>query len=858
MSCIKLKPIIILILALWPNIAVAACYDSNNEFDNGDIKGMYIEFTNKPPSRSCSNGYEAPYIFVTPEGSGIKSSPNIQFTITEFSNSSDLTQAGDKVNLMRIYSQNLELAEIFIYYDGSEKFISSSPPNIVHQNFELDREYIITNNHIQFASISEIQFADTPKNNKEYQFIGKIDNIKYDNSPIVISRGYIIDYDNSFDYDADNRKKSATKLKEGIKSENKLIYYDYTLDYNPTTNSGNIKNIECKSGYSPGPTNAGYYFKKDAGRQIMFYGCCFKDAYDAGNQGHLSLKINQSVGFDPNLSYSSDYINQLNSADVINLLSNRASDIECSSPGGTLISDVASYYFDIDSCTMKLYGGCEGDKTIYPSSIGAQKLDFCSTIKIGHRFQDYNVDKTEIQCESYCTHQDDSNKLSYSILNGVVEISGEKCIGQTKPINGWLSTASNLPLGIDGEQNLQYVAGTADIIDDISCKSGYDGSVQYSFNNGNIIFHNENCVAKNYTLRDSIDNSLEGLNLDHIVGYNESFVAGSAETLGDSACQEGYSPNNLKYYFDVENSNPTLRIEGICKENSCLAADINNNNPINTLNISVNEINNNANCGNAGCTVNAEFFLDCDQDNNYTPSAAAPKKICQNDGSWSTSGSCICATGFIANGPNNCILDDYNSVLADLNALDFDIIKQDNLDINNIKTALSLVSSGSNGTNISWSSSDSSMDNNGGIGENGVVMRPNVGSATNDVRLNATISKGAETMQKTFNLKVIPYNEYSKYVDNSRYQYNKSGGYNYNRQICGFFDAEIKNSYQDCAAWCRRDRNCMYSFWRGIAIGSYIDGVQGKTCQKFSHTYQECVDAHGRQYYNTNLLYYKY
>lgn len=853
MSCIKLKPVI-LILALWSNIAVATtCYHSDNEFDaNGDIKGMYIEFSDN--SGGCSNN-EAPYVIITPRGSNIKSSSEIRFTITDL-NSSNLTNSGDKVNLMRIYSQNLELAEIFIYYDGSEKFISSSPPNIVHQNFELDREYIITNNHIQFASISEIQFADTPKNNKEYQFIGKIDNIKYDNSPIVISRGYIIDYDNSFDYDADNRKKSATKLKEGIKSENKLIYYDYTLDYNPTTNSGNIKNIECKSGYSPGPSNAGYYFTKDQERQIMFYGCCFKDTYDPGNYGHPSLQLTQSIDFNPELSYSSDDINQPNSQDLTQLLSSNtvgSNVIECSSSGGSIIGGSSvSYYFDIDSCEIKLYGGCQGDKVIHQSSSGAEKLDFCSTIKIGHEFQQDNVNKTEIGCEDGCVYQDNNDKLSYTISSGIVQIDGKKCIGQTKSIDDWLGS-DDLPLGIDGDQNLQYADGTANI----SCKSGYDGSAQYSFNSGNIVFGNVSCVAKNYALSSFADSALmEGLNLQHIVSYYE---LGGPVILGNSACRQGYSPNDLRYYFTTAATatDPDLIIQGECGQNLCLVTDINNNNPQNTLNIESDEINSNPNCENGRCRVDAEFFLDCDDGNNYIPSQVIPRKICQNDGTWFTSGSCVCGPDFIANGPN-CILNDYKSVLADRDALDFDIIRQDNQNVDDIKTALSLVSSGSNGTNIYWSSSDSNiMDNNGGIREDGVVTRPNPGLSTNNVTLHAAISKGSESTGKTFNLKVIPYSEYSRYVGLSKYQHNKTGGYRLDNGYdddalgCAPLDSASKGSHGECAQWCKIDRSCMYSFWRYY-------GNWGGTCQKFSNTYQECAKVLGTEFYNDNLLYYKY
>lgn len=824
MSCIKLKPIIILILALWPNIAVAACYDSGNEFDNGDIKGMYIEFTNKPTSGSCSNGYEAPYIFVTPEGSGIKSSPNIQFTITEFSNSGDLTQAGDKVNLMTLYYQDNKLAEIFIYYDGSEKFISSSPSNIIHQNFELDKQYVITNNYIQFASISEVQFANTPAaNSNEYQFIGKIDDIRYNGSPIVISRSYTIDYDNIFDYDSINRKKSAAKLKDGIKSENKLIYYDHTLNYDPATNTGNIRQIECKDGYSPGPSNAGYYFTKDQERQIMFYGCCFKDAYDSGNHGHPSLQLTQSIDFAPELSYSSDNINQPNSQYLAQLLLSDKVDntaIECSSSGGSIIDGGSvSYYFDIDSCEMKLYGGCQGDRVIHQSSSGADKLDFCSTIKIGRQFQQDNVDETEIDCENGCMYQDDNDRLSYTILDGTVQIDGKKCIGQTKSIDDWLGSG-NTPFGIDSNQNLQYADGTADI----SCKSGYDGSAQYSFNNGDIEFENASCVAKNYTLGSYADSdSMEGLNLNHIVSYYES---GGPVILGNSACEQGYSPNGLQYYFNTAATatDPDLIIEGECRENLCSVDEINNNNPPNTLNIETDEINNNANCENERCRVNAEFFLDCDDGNNYIPSQVMPTKICQNDGTWFASG--------------GCVLNDSKSVLADHDALNFGIIRQDNESVDGIKTDLSLVSSGSNGTNITWSSSDNNI-----IDNDGVVTRPNPGLLTSNITLYANISKGSESRRKTFNLKVIPYSEYSNYVDFEHYQHNRS-------DLSGYYSSKATSSYADCAAWCRNDRDCISALWQDW---NTTDGRM--LCMKF----RNIDDANeGGIYYNNNLKYYKY
>ena len=219
----------------------------------------------------------------------------------------------------------------------------------------------------------------------------------------------------------------------------------------------------------------------------------------------------------------------------------------------------------------------------------------------------------------------------------------------------------------------------------------------------------------------------------------------------------------------------------------------------------------------------SNYIKDATQSNPYAE--------CGNNGIWEF------------NGVDNCILNDYNSVLADYNALNFDMIKQDNSDINNIKTQLNLVTSGSNGTNISWSSSDYSIgDNNGGIREgDGVVIRPNPGVATNNVTLYANISKGNESMQKSFALQVAPYNEYSRYVGYTSYQNN---GWDWDSTQ--YYSSEWKNTYTDCATSCKNDRYCMFAFWRDSS---------GKMCKKFSNVDNK---DYGYQNYNDNLRYYKY
>ncbi|MEL7566705.1 MAG: immunoglobulin-like domain-containing protein, partial [Dehalobacterium sp.] len=82
-------------------------------------------------------------------------------------------------------------------------------------------------------------------------------------------------------------------------------------------------------------------------------------------------------------------------------------------------------------------------------------------------------------------------------------------------------------------------------------------------------------------------------------------------------------------------------------------------------------------------------------------------------------------------------------------ALTFEVIKEDNTVQNNIKFNLNLISSGDNGTEIEWSSSNPTY-----IAADGTVTRPAQGAADVTVTLTATITKGSASDTKTFNLTV--------------------------------------------------------------------------------------------------------
>ncbi len=94
---------------------------------------------------------------------------------------------------------------------------------------------------------------------------------------------------------------------------------------------------------------------------------------------------------------------------------------------------------------------------------------------------------------------------------------------------------------------------------------------------------------------------------------------------------------------------------------------------------------------------------------------------------------------------------DADTVAADKAALTFDVIRGDeNIDENNIIANLNLITSGANGTGISWSSGDTAY-----ISNTGAVTRPPYGTSDQTVILTATITKGNSEDTKEFVLIVL-------------------------------------------------------------------------------------------------------
>jgi kexin len=94
-------------------------------------------------------------------------------------------------------------------------------------------------------------------------------------------------------------------------------------------------------------------------------------------------------------------------------------------------------------------------------------------------------------------------------------------------------------------------------------------------------------------------------------------------------------------------------------------------------------------------------------------------------------------------------INDTESVTVDTDALDFSDIKNNNTAENSIIFHLTLPSTGSNGTTISWDSNNTTA-----LAHNGMVTRPTVGSNDTSVTLTATISKGSANQSKSFTLTI--------------------------------------------------------------------------------------------------------
>lgn len=91
---------------------------------------------------------------------------------------------------------------------------------------------------------------------------------------------------------------------------------------------------------------------------------------------------------------------------------------------------------------------------------------------------------------------------------------------------------------------------------------------------------------------------------------------------------------------------------------------------------------------------------------------------------------------------------DAESVMVDTSDLIFNIIKKLNIEEGDIQTDLDLIVSSSNGTNVSWTSSDIA------ISTSGIVTRAAYLTGDTSVSLSATVSKGSESDNVIFNLTV--------------------------------------------------------------------------------------------------------
>jgi len=783
---------------LFSKTLFASCYDTNNSFDaDGDITGLAVTFSNSVCSGSST------YEILISRDSVLKNSTDIKFTISELDRS--LTANKGK-NIIRFYSnQGLSqdlLYEIYIKNTSDREISLNTYLSDVTATINKDgTTYTLSN--IELSRVSKIQFGDDV-------FVGTIDDIQYaiNNTgsfqPIVIKKPYKTINESPPYLSADTTMKSAVipeKLIDGIVNKS-IIYYD------PDKDSNNPEAINCKDNYVKFG-NLGYYFEKNEEKELIFEGCCFLSTYDTFNQQGL-LKISESI------EYDIDYVG----VDKKKI----SSKVQCAN-GGSASGDL-SYYFDKEDCNIKLYGICNGDGIIPESEL----ITECSKKQVGDVVQksDGTEADIDIDCKIGC---ENSGELKYNLSSStaVVTISGVACNKKTKTLQEWaVSSSKSIPKGINGGLNAQYMFN--EYTNTLSCIPGYeDGTVTYKFTNGteSIIFTGS-CTPKKYRL-DSYDNweSISGLTNLLTVDYDEDKE--SAERRGPLTCISGYeSDGNLGYYFNGINTDgePNLVINGNCNRKQYTLNDYVDSNRLTGIDgsISVSYDENKISIASMGS-------LNCNSNYRSDGNLGYYFNDINDDGELD----------LVING--NCVLDDENSVLADYNALNFDMIKQDNSDINNIKTQLNLVTSGSNGTNISWSSSDYSIgDNNGGIREgDGVVIRPNPGVATNNVTLYANISKGNESMQKSFALQVAPYNEYSRYVGYTSYQNN---GWDWDSTQ--YYSSEWKNTYTDCATSCKNDRYCMFAFWRDSS---------GKMCKKFSNVDNK---DYGYQTYNDNLRYYKY
>lgn len=97
---------------------------------------------------------------------------------------------------------------------------------------------------------------------------------------------------------------------------------------------------------------------------------------------------------------------------------------------------------------------------------------------------------------------------------------------------------------------------------------------------------------------------------------------------------------------------------------------------------------------------------------------------------------------------------DENIVDKLLNELSFNLIKEQNDSMNNIKTNLNLFSAYEQDTLVTWNSSDVGL-----ISNNGFITRPSLSSGKKEVILNFTLTKGTISKSSFFTLELLPSEE---------------------------------------------------------------------------------------------------
>lgn len=611
MNYVRIFTIIIL---FYVTKSFASCYDINNEFENDNLRGLKVTFSNTESSGDCNFPKQSsPYILLIPRDSAIKSTSEFNFTL-----SSQISSIHNAT--IKFYSGSDILAQIFIQ-NGA---VTSDPNNIL-ESVQDGQNKIYKISNILFQNISSIHFDSTAIDGN---FV--IDNMGYISDsvdiPIIVNKSYRIKYDQSETPDSYNALYRSKNIPHLNILKLPIIYYDFSKDID------NKGSLTCKDNDHISTNDLGYYFEQDNDKEIKFTGCCFANQYPAGYQWGPFI-TNEVINFDPGNDADLIFPTIGENEQVVIESSNK---VVCANANMGAVSDGnLSYYFNSSACRLDFIGRCSGGGIIPDSDL----INDCSSLTTGHPIDESQSGSIHyIACKSGCEYEDENNRLSYELKdNNVVEISGTVCQGITKRLSQWVSS---VPLGLDGGIELQYIAGDNNG-GALNCKSGYEeGSISYIFSNGNINFIDGSCSPISYELGTANNAALKtGLNTAYRVNYSEE----STNPLGSEACEVGYSADNLSYSFNSNSNpdmNPELVITGNCVENRCLISEVNNNVLSNIINKQDSQISSEINCNDTDCGVNTQIIFDCNASSRYIASANPPKVTCQNDGTWLSSGEC--------------------------------------------------------------------------------------------------------------------------------------------------------------------------------------------------------------------------